>query len=526
MSSSAKMIVRPVPAVAIFALCVAMVLTARPALALTAAECAALSSLAVPNTTITSTAVVPAGATLPEYCQVRGHVDTEIQFELRLPTTAWNGNFYHQGGGGFVGSIPGAGPGLIRGYAVVATDTGHQGAGVAAFDGSWALHRPDRQLNFGHRGIHVVTVAAKQIVTAAYGQAPRYSYFESCSNGGRQALQEAQRYPLDFNGIIAGAPALDWTGLMIGFNWNQQVLAAAPVPPAKLSVIAQEVVRQCDAGDGLVDGLVDNPRRCRFDPTVLTCPGGIDGPGCLTPAQVEAVQKIYAGPVNSAGQSLHPGFPPGAEDGGTGWQNWISGPSALPLPPVLGAPFQFTFQDHYLRYFVFSNPAHDSLTFDFDTGPALLVPTGEFLNAVDPDLSPFRDAGGKLIVWHGWADHALTADRTIHYYNDVIRATGNKNKAAKFFRLFLAPGMHHCGGGPGLNAFDALTALENWVEHGIAPDAIVASHVGTGTPRTRPLCSYPKVAEYDGKGDPNSAASFKCKNRGLGYSLKGFESGE
>jgi hypothetical protein len=313
---------------------------------------------------------------------------------------------------------------------------------------------------------------------------------------------------------------------MIGFNWNQQALAVGPVPPAKLSVIAQEVVRQCDADDGLVDGLVDNPRRCKFDPTVLTCQGGVDGPGCLTPAQVEAVQRIYAGPVNSAGQSLHPGFPPGHEDGGTGWQNWISGPSAIALPPVLSAPFQFTFQDQYLRYFVFSDPAYNSLSFDFDSGPALLEPTGEFLNAIDPDLSPFQNAGGKLILWHGWADHALTAERTVQYYHDVIRATGNKNKAENFIRLFLAPGMHHCGGGPGLNVFDALTALENWVELGLAPDAIIASHVGMGTPRTRPLCSYPSVAVYDGKGDPNSAASFSCKERGLGYALKGFQSGQ
>jgi feruloyl esterase len=369
-------------------------------------------------------------------------------------------------------------------------------------------------------------VAGKQIVSAAYGQAPRYSYFQGCSNGGRQAAMEAQRYPLDFNGIIAGAPALDWTGLMTGFNWNEQALSAAPVPPGKLTVLSNAVIAECDAKDGLVDGLVDNPGRCKFDPAELTCPGGGDGPDCLTPAQVEAVKKIYGGPVNSASEQLHAGFPPGHEDGGTGWQNWISGPSSIAGPPVLSAPFQFTFQDQYLRFFIFSDPAYNSMTFDVDTDPIFLEPTADLLNATDPDLSEFKAAGGKLIMYHGWADHALTAVRTIQYYNDVIRAVGNKNKAEDFFRLFLAPGMHHCGGGPGLNSFDVLTPLESWVEQGTAPDAIIAFHGGPGVARTRPLCSYPKIAVYNGRGDINDAANFTCKERGLGYALEGFQSGQ
>ena len=496
-------------------------LVAAPALALTAAQCAALTGLAVPSTTITSATLVAAGGGLPEYCQVQGHVDTEINFELRLPTTTWNGKFYHGGGGGFVGSIPIATTALARGYAVVGTDTGHVGgAPAAALDGSWALNRPDRQLNWGHRAIHVVTVAAKQIVGAAYGQAPHYSYFEGCSNGGRQAAMEAQRYPTDFNGIIAAAPALDITGLMLGFNWNEQALqGSAAIPPGKLPVIANAVVAQCDARDGLVDGLVDNPRRCKFDPTVLTCPDG-DGLTCLTPAQVDAVKKVYAGPVNSAGEPLHPGFPPGAENGGTGWELWISGPGPF------GAPLQFIFEDQFLRYFIFSNPAYNSLTFDFDTDVPLVTATTDLFDATDPDLSAFGASGGKLIMWHGEADHALTVDRTIQYYADVARAMGNKNTIEDFFRLFLAPGMHHCGGGPGLNSFDALTALENWVEGGRAPDAIIASHVGAGVARTRPLCSYPKIAAYDGRGDINDAGSFTCRERGPGYSLKGFQSGK
>jgi feruloyl esterase len=488
--------------------------------ALTPAQCAALTRLSIPATTITEAAVVPAAASLPEYCRVKGNVDVTINFELRLPAS-WNGKFYHQGGGGFVGSIPGAGPGLSRGYAAVATDTGHQGAGLAALDGSWALNNPQAQLNFGHRAIHEVTVAAKKIVSAAYGSAPRYSYFEGCSNGGRQAMMEAQRYPQDFDGIIAGAPALDWTGLMTGFNYNQQAIRAAPIPPAKLSVIARAVVAKCDAKDGLVDGLVDNPRRCGFDPSVLLCKAG-DAPDCLTKAQVAAVRKVYDGPVNSEGDQLHPGFPPGAEDGGDGWQLWISGgPSGVPVPPVNNNPFQFTFSDHYLRFMVFSDPNYNSMTFNFDRDPRRLDATGRFLNATDPNLKPFHARGGKLLVWHGWSDHALMADRSIEYYHEVVHNVGNKDNVKDFLRLFLAPGMHHCAGGPGLNNFDALTALESWVEKGKAPDSLLARHVGTSVQRTRPLCSYPSIAVYDGKGDRNSASSFSCKQRGLGYALGG-----
>ena len=499
-------------------------LFATAAQALTAAQCAALTGLSVPATTITGASLVPAGAGLPEYCNVSGRVDTEINFELRLPS-AWNGKFYHQGGGGFVGSIPAAGPGLVRGYAAVATDTGHIGQGVAALDGSWALNNPMRQINFGHRAVHVVTVAAKQIVAAAYGRAASRSYFEGCSNGGRQAMMEAQRYPADFDGIIAGAPALDWTGLMTGFNYNQQAIRATPIPPEKLTVLARGVVAQCDAKDGLVDGLVDNPRRCGFDPGVLQCASG-DGPNCLTAAQVATARKIYDGPVNSRGEQLHPGFPPGAEDGFTGWQLWISGPSGFPAP-VNNNPFQFTFSDHYLRFMVFSDPAYDSMTFDFDDDTARVNATAPIFGATDADLRPFRARGGKLLMWHGWSDHALMADRSIEYYNAVIQAMGNKNKVDDFFRLFLAPGMHHCAGGPGPNSFDALTALEAWVEQGRAPNSLVATNDGsTGVKRSRPLCSYPKVAVYTGKGDPNAASSFSCEERGLGYSLGGVPTGQ
>lgn len=488
--------------------------------ALDAAQCTALTALSVPATTITSAALVPAAGAVPEHCRVEGRVDTEIAFVLGLPT-AWNGKFYHQGGGGFVGSIPAITAGLARGYASVATNTGHTGNGVAALDGSWALNRPDRQVNFGHRGIHVVTVAAKSITRHAYGSAPKHAYFQGCSNGGRQALHEVQRYPKDFDGVIAGAPALDWTGLMIGFNWNSQALRAAPIPPEKLTLIANAAAARCDAQDGLVDGLIDNPLRCDFNPAVLTC-NGPDAPNCLTAAQVQAVQKVYEGPTSSRGRQFHPGFPPGAEGGATagegavsGWQTWISGPGN-PAAPINGNPLQFTFQDHYLRYFVFSDPAYDSMSFDFDRDPRALRPSGEFLNATNTDLSEFREAGGKLILWHGWSDHALMAERTIQYYEDVVDRLGSRKRADRFTRLYLAPGMHHCSSGPGPNVFDALTALEQWVEQGVAPKSIVATkYVGNNVAagiveRTRPLCPYPQTARYTGTGSINDAANFTC----------------
>jgi feruloyl esterase len=281
-----------------------------------------------------------------------------------------------------------------------------------------------------------------------------------------------------------------------------------------LTLLAQGAVARCDGDDGLVDGLIDNPLRCDFDPAVLTC-NGPDAPNCLTPAQVEAARKVYAGPTNSRGRQLHPGFPPGAEDGGSGWQTWISGPTAFGAP-VNGNPLQLTFQDQYLRYFVFSDPAYDSMTFDFDRDPRALRKTGRFLNATDTDLSRFRRGGGKLLLWHGWADHALMAERTIQYYEDVVERLEDRRKASRFVRLFLAPGMHHCAGGPGPNTFDALTALENWVERDDAPRKLIATKYvnnipSQGVERTRPLCPYPKVARYVGRGSIDDAANFECQ---------------
>jgi feruloyl esterase len=408
----------------------------------------------IPDTTITSAALVAADGELPEHCKVQGRVEIEINFELSLPTT-WNGKLYHRGGSGFVGFIPATRAGLSRRYATLGTDTGHQ---AAVFDGSWALGRPDRQVNFGHRAVHLVTVAAKRILEAAYGRRPAHAYFEGCSNGGRLAAMEAQRYPEDFDGIIAGAPALDWSGIVTGWNWNQQALKSTPIPPETLAVIAKGVVSQCDAADGLVDGLVDNPRSCGFDPKKLVC-SGADGPACLTPAQVETYEQISRGPRRSSSEPVFPGFPPGGEGGRTGWQRWITGPrppdsvgnaeTSLMPPNVEGVPLQFIVQDQFLKFFLFSNPGYHSLSFNLDTEARIVEATDPVYAAIDPDLRRFQATGGKLIMWHGWADPALTADGTVQYYEDVVRTLGNRESVEGFFRLFLAPGMNHCGGGQG-----------------------------------------------------------------------------
>jgi feruloyl esterase len=476
-------------------------------LSLDAAGCLELASAAVPDTTITSSSVVPEAGALPEHCLVLGHItDSAINFALRLPTTEWNGNLYHEGGGGLVGYIPEGLRGLARGYAAVGTDTGHVGSPpVPLFDGAWALNNPEAQLDFGHRAVHLVTVSAKAVIAEAYGHGPRYSYFEGWSNGGRQGMMEAQRYPDDYDGIIAGSPVIDITNELIGHNHNQQTLLASPVPAAKLPALAAAVLAECDGQDGLVDGLVDLPGGCEFDPTVLTCPAG-DAPDCLTAAQVDTVAKVYAGAMNSAHSRLHPGPLPGGEDGPTGWELWITGPGPF------GVPLGFLVQDQTMRFFFFSDPSYEPMTFDFDTDVPAVEALAPILDATDPDLSEFRKSGGKLLMWHGLADPSVMPSGTLAYYDALVAEMGD-DKLEKFFRLFFAPGMHHCfeGCGPGLNTFDALSAMEDWVERGEAPEELDASHTGPGIARTRPLCAYPKVAVYLGERDINDGENFRCK---------------
>ena len=383
---------------------------------------------------------------------------------------------------------------LKRGYATASTDTGHTGNTAAPF-----LGHPEKLIDFGYRAVHEMTTAAKVIIGAFYGTAPKFSYWTGCSGGGRQGLMEAQRFPADYDGIIAGAPANPTTRLS---SWNVYVAQAAlkdsanTIPSSKYPMIHRAVLNACDALDGLTDGLIDDPGRCRFDFKTLECRGE-DASSCLTAAQVETARKVTSPAVHSkTGEIIFPGLALGTE---LGWATRIGGPE----PNLLGTD--------YVKYVVFKDPKWDWRTFDFDTAVALSdeIDKGT-MNATNPDLRPFRQRGGKLLLFHGWSDQNFSAQSTIDYYKRVLDTMGS-GQSAEWLRLFLASGMGHCGGGEGPNTFDALTALEQWVEHGKAPDVMIASHRVDGkVDRTRPLCPYPQVAKYQGSGRIDHAANFTC----------------
>jgi feruloyl esterase len=475
-----------------------------------AASCESLQALALPDTTILSAALVPAGpfvpptapATakplqVPAACRVVGRVSPAINFEVWMPASGWNGKFQAVGGGGFAGVISyGAiATALNRGYATASTDTGHSTPG-----GSWALNRPELVIDFGYRAIHEMTVRAKAVIAAFYGNPPRYSYFVGCSTGGRQGLMEAQRYPNDYDGIVAGAPANYWTRMPAGNLFVASATMkdeATKLPAATLSVLNKGAISACDARDGVTDGLIDSPNRCAFDPASVQC-SATQTESCLTAAQVGAARKIYAASVNPrTNEEIFPGMVPGSE---------------LTWTALAGGPQPFSIAVDFYKYFVFSNPEWDWKTMDFDKDiEAGEAKVGKVLNAIDPDLKAFKARGGKLIMYHGWNDQLITPLNTVNYYNSVTRTLGMA-ETDEFARLFMAPGMLHCGGGPGPNTFDALGALEQWVEQGTTPAQLTASHSTTGVvDRTRPLCPYPQVATYTGSGSIDEAASFQCK---------------
>lgn len=493
-----------------------------PAYAVTAVDCANLATAAAPTTTIVSTTFVAAAGTTPEHCAVAGHVDTEIDFVLRLPTQ-WNGKFLFAGLGGLDGLIPGPGAGLARGYAEIGTNTGHVSKDGTLYDGSWAYNNPERQINWAYRSTHVVAIAGKALTTAYYGSGPRFSYYSGCSGGGRHAMMSTQRYPEDFDGVVAGAPFFSPTGQVIAWNWSQQTLAAEPLPPAKLPLIARTVLGQCDAKDGVTDGVMSDPRRCDVSFKAVQCPAGADRSDCLTKRQIASLKNLYAGPSTSRGRQLFPGWEPGVED--LGW------PRAI-VNSVNGGPGELLqlIPDQFLTYFIFG-PGYDPYSFDFDRDPRRLERAAALFD-VRPDLSGFAEAGGKIISYHGWADPRLAPTLSLQFHDAVKRNLdrhGSKKRGDRhdrdddrrieiedFYRLFMVPGMLHCSGGPGTSSFDALGALERWVEQGIAPDRIIASHLTNGVvDRTRPLCPYPQEAIYRGSGDINSAASFVCRKRSL-----------
>lgn len=506
-------------------------------LAAAPAACSSLAALALPETVITSATEVagphfapPNGAAiegLPRFCRVVGTTKTAINFEVWLPFANWNGKYQGVGNGANAGSIvyPAMATALKRGYATASTDTGH--ATKNARDAQWAVGHPELLVDFGYRAIHVTAEHAKKVVAAFYGKPAAHAYFMSCSTGGRQALMEAQRFPDDYDGIIAGAPAANWSRFQTGGHlWAAMALNKDPesyIPSSKLAVIGEAVNAACDALDGITDGVLDDPRRCAFDAETLTCKAGQDARECLTPKQAKAVNDIWTGARTSAGQQVYPPYARGAEAAG-GWNAYMTGTG-----PLTGNHWEQA--DNVLRYMVFENPNWDFRTFDFDRDVDLTITKlGKTFDAFDPNLAAFKARGGKLLMYHGWNDPSISPLNTIDYYERVVaamrgpvRSTGPSGAATRvqaeaeaatqeFARLFMVPGMLHCSGGPGPSAFDMLGALENWVEKGQAPERVIASRTTQGVvDRTRPLCVYPKVAAHTGSGSTDAAENFVCR---------------
>ncbi len=483
------------------------------------ATCESLATLSLPDTTITLAKPEPAGKftpprpgnlpgrpldNLPAFCRVAVEVkptkDSDIKFELWMPASEWNGKFMGLGNGGWAGEIShsGIGDALRRGYAAASTDTGHEGSGG---DASFALGHPEKVIDFGYRAVHEMTVKSKAIIAAFYGNALKHSYWDGCSTGGKQGLTEAQRFPHDYDGIIAGAPANFFTHLIVSGIWIAEATRENPtgyIPKEKLPLLHKAVVDACDTLDGMKDGLLENPKRCHFDPNVLLCKGA-DSPECLTAAQVEAAKKIYAGPKNPrTGEQIFPGLEPGSENG------WVFFARERE-PPIVASHF---------KYLVFKNPNWDFHTLNFDSDVALADKLDNgIITATNPNLKEFFAQGGKLLLYHGWNDGAIAPQNTINYYNSVADAMGGSAKVQDSMRLFMAPGMDHCYGGDGPFDFDTIAALEQWAEKGNAPDRIVAGHLLKGPPkpdRTRPLCPYAQVAKYKGSGGTDEASNFVC----------------
>lgn len=449
---------------------------------------------------------LPAYAELPAFCRVALNIrptrDSTIKVEVWMPLAGWNGRLVGSGNGAAAGFIryPELGALLIQGYAVAGTDTGHEGAPT---DWSFALGHPEKVNDFGYRAVHEMTVKAKAVIKAFYGQTPRRSYWNGCSTGGRQGLTEAQRYPLDFDGIVAGAPANYLTRLETQFLWVSHAVHQEKdsfLPESKMRVLHQAALRACDNNDGLPDGVIEDPSRCRFDPQIVECKGG-DAPDCLTSSQVMAARAVY-GPARNprTHEPLYPGLAPGSEPG------W----GLAPVGQVLADPSPMTLG--FFKYVAFGDPKWTDTNFDFDRDVAVADRRAGVLNAIDTNLSRFFARGGKLLQYHGWADGQLSPLNSIDYYERVTGSTHRNPRAGEAYRLFLVPGMDHCRGGEGTDRFDMLSALADWVERSQAPNRITASRIVDGRiQRTRPLCPYPQVATYKGSGDSNDAANFECR---------------
>ena len=455
---------------------------------------------------------------LPEYCRVRGFVRPAINFEMRLPAVDWNGKFFMAGCGGFCGDLRperlgqsnGINAALSKNYAVVTSDAGHWGAHAA--DGLWAYNNRAAERDWAWRVIPEVARAAKAVIRAFYGRTEDISYFSGCSNGGRMGAMATQRFPELFDGVLIGAPALDWRTLAMHGAWTIQSNTGSDGKPilrsGKVGLVAEAVMAACDATDGVVDNLIADPPACNFDPKSLRCDAGDDADTCLTGPEVGVLEKWYGGLPNGHGVDWKYNLAYGSEPY---WPAWLT-------PPGGRKGIMEVYLENLFSYILFEQdpgPTYSLLDFDLTKYPATLDFMRPLYRADNPDLSRFRAAGGKAIMWQGWADPGAAPGAAIGYYEDAAELAGGKSVADDFLRLFMVPGAGHCFEAPHQSAerFDPLAALETWVEQGVAPEAIIAEQVGSdGTAiRSRPLCPYPQVARYTGSGDPDEAENFYCE---------------
>jgi feruloyl esterase len=478
------------------------------------ASCASLASLRLPGANVTSAADVAAGsfgppspaaaramAALPAFCRVAvtstPTADSDIKIEVWLPAADWNGKFQAVGNGGWAGTISytAMAAALARGYATASTDTGHSTPGP-----SFSIGHPEKLVDYAHRSLHELAVHAKAIVSAYYGNNPSASLWNGCSTGGNQGLTLASMYPADFDAIVAGAspyPRARLHGVRLLIHRIVHRTKGSYIPPEKYPVIHRAVMDACDARDGVKDGVLESPSRCRFDPKVLQCKGE-DGPSCLTAEQVETARALYA-------EVKHPRtkrvlYPPLLQPGSELMWGTLAGPQ-----PFANAADAF-------KYLVFKDPAWDPSRFSADADLELMENAGAVLNTATPNLGPFFARGGKLLMYHGWNDQQVPGSSSVTYYNRVVDTVG-KSAVGKSVQLYMVPGMNHCQGGAGTDTFDKVAAIEEWMAKGTSPGQIIASHATTGKiDRTRPLCPYPQVAVYNGSGSTDDASRFTCKD--------------
>lgn len=489
-------------------------LTAQPASELGQAPClpcAELIGLKLADVTLSEAVVVTQDET---HCRVRGTIGAEIGFELLLPAR-WNTRFAMSGGAGFSGSIQNGLRYLVRqGFATVGTDTGHEGETIEA---NWALNHPRRRLNFGHVAVHRTAVVSKEIIERYYCAAPTYSYFSGCSRGGGQALIEAQRYPDDFDGIVAAAPIIEWPATGAEFVQNTALVYSNPdqldeplIAETHLKMLEGAVLTQCDSLDGVRDSLLNDPRECIFDFSALPrCPSDKSSPDCFTSEQVRAVQLIYAG-VTSQGRTIYPGFPFGNEAAEGSWDTWIVGPHAESMR--LGYPtLQYAIGTGILKHFVYQDSTWDYAHHDFSDFQEQSRESSGYLDATSTNYQAFRARGGKMIICHGWSDPALSAYTSVDHYEATLDRDAS---LAESVRLFLLPGVLHCGGGPGPSGTNWIRLIQEWVERDTAPERVVVTKKEQGkVVLSRPVFPYPARATYDGVGDPSVESSFVRENR-------------